>query len=247
MVEPVKRNAYETMEEVGYGTIKGAGAGLGVLALGVLAAAAIGATLFAVAAIAAPTILAGVVGAILPASIGTWGTSAGAMAATSAFMSSYTIGGVVTGLAATAGGLLAGGGAAVGLSSGMSVFAGIGALLGTMRSANKVGKENAAFVAKAREPLMAHEKAIVDARNEAMQMGFQAGAEQGRAIGQQEGAQMVMAKLQEHAQHEQHAAPAQHGHTHPHHEEGQKGKSFAAAIAGEREKAAVAGAGAQIG
>lgn len=171
------------------------------------------------------------------------------------------IGGAAAALGATVAiGPLAVGAAAAGLA--MAVFGGpvmaaIGALFGTIKSSNRVSKENVAYNEKMKEKVMGREAEIVAARNEAMQMGFQAGAEQGRQVGQQEGAQMVMAKLQEHAQAEQaqpqHAAAEHtHAHAHAHHEEkhheGQPQKSFAAVEDQRRTTAAAAAvAGAQLG
>ena len=101
---------------------------------------------------------------------------------------------------------------------------------------------------------------MVALQNQAMQ----AGMEQGRAMGQQEGAQMVLAKLQEHAAQEhatQAHAPHDHHehkeHKHEHHVEsaamaahageGAK-KSFADSVTQRRDaQAAAAAAGAQIG
>jgi hypothetical protein len=187
---------------------------------------------FIASAIGGAAVVAGlmVLGIAVAASIGTGGVAAipAAIVASAGYITGFSIiGGIAS--AATIG----------------TVSAGVGALLGTVRSANKMSREQSAYVAKTRAVSGDREAEMAAVHNQAMQMGFQAGVEQGRAAGQQEGAQMVVAKLQEH---EAHHAEKTHSHEHAHHDEASK-KSFAAAETQRRENAAAAAAaaGAQIG
>lgn len=179
----------------------------------------------------------------LGAYVGTFLAGAAAVVATAGLASFMFSANLLTGGAGTVVGLAAiGTGVALASTYG-TIAAAAGGLLGLVKGANRVERENRLYAEKSKEKLMGKEAEMAQVHNQAMQMGFQAGVEQGRAVGQQEGAQMVLAKLQEHAQQENAtAAPAAH-----HHHEEKAGKSFAAAITAEREKATGVAAGAQIG
>ncbi|MDX2074324.1 MAG: hypothetical protein SFX19_08195 [Alphaproteobacteria bacterium] len=225
--KPIKRDSFEAVEEAGYSAGKFAlGAYLGSFAIGALA-------------VVAPVLA----GALI------FGGGAG--------VATMFTGGWGLGVAAVAG--LAGLGSAITYGTGAAA---IGGLFGLVKGASRTERENAAYLAKSKEKLMGREAEMVAVHNNAMQEGYQAASQQAEQMaqqaymaGQQAGAQMVISKLQEHAQQEQGAANAPaaehahghaHEHAHTHHEE--KPKSFAAAITADRDKAAAAAvAGATLG